>query len=300
MEFLIRKLIRLFINSLPLLRFPYLINSYATFKDGKVVCGNWGDDLNGHFLSEIVSGATYPYSASSLAYYLHLKNYLVVGSTIDLRQTGNVIVWGAGIIDENRRITLPPRKILAVRGPKTRDCLLKQGIECPEVYGDPALLIPYHYKPNSIKKYKYGIIPHKINNDFVKELTIENVPVNKRSDVLIIDMSNYESWTEIPDMICSCNTIISGSLHGLIVAEAYGIPNVWAEFGKPLIGGHFKFHDFFQSIHRDREKPVTIHPGELPRKEINDSIACWQKGQIDLRKLVEVSPFKLKMKYWKK
>lgn len=296
---ILRKGISFIFKSFPLLKFPYLINSYAMFKEGKGVCGNWGDDLNGHFLREIISGTTYPYSASSLAYYLHMKNYLVVGSTIDLIQSYNSVVWGAGIINENCKITLPPQKILAVRGPKTRECLLKQGIECPEIYGDPALLIPYQYKPSSVKRYKYGIIPHKINNGFVKELTLEKIPVNKRSDVLVIDMSKYESWTEIPDLICSCKAIISGSLHGLIVAEAYGIPNVWVEFGKPLVGGHFKFHDFFQSIHRDRSKPIIINHGELPMKTINDSIACWQKGNIDLRKLVEVSPFKLKMKYWR-
>jgi pyruvyltransferase len=49
------------------------------------------------------------------------------------------------------------------------------------------------------------------------------------------------------------------------MAEAYGIPNLWIEFGKPLIGGHFKFHDFFLSIARGRESPYIIEDYELSK-----------------------------------
>ena len=66
---------------------------------------------------------------------------IVVGSVLQhLNQ--NDLVWGGGAIDQNH-ISARPEKVFAVRGPLTRHELLSKGIECPAIYGDPALLMPY-------------------------------------------------------------------------------------------------------------------------------------------------------------
>lgn len=60
----------------------------------------------------------------------------------------NDIVWGAGIIRENQKLSpAHGAKFLAVRGKKTHRQLRRAGIKCPEVYGDPALLLPLMYQP---------------------------------------------------------------------------------------------------------------------------------------------------------
>ncbi|MBO6272269.1 hypothetical protein J6O48_05745 [bacterium] len=53
------------------------------------------------------------------------ENYLTIGSIIsDTFVDNKTIIWGSGIISENRGFTKKPYKILAVRGPKTRNVLL--------------------------------------------------------------------------------------------------------------------------------------------------------------------------------
>lgn len=281
------------LNNIRLLTNPVLINAFVYHEHGKVKKTNWGDDINYFFLREICNKKIALYDQYSLSFRLNLKNYLVIGSTIDMLSKDNTEVWGAGLIDGRKPINIKPRKVYAVRGPLTRKCLVNQGIECPEIYGDPALLISRHYKPNIEKKYQYGFIPHVSNLSMVRLLSMEGSPIISRKDTLIINLSEYDKWTDILDQINSCRYIISASLHGLIIAEAYNIPNVWVEFGNPLIGGHFKFHDFFQSIGIDREKPISIHGNFIEESSIIEALNSWKHGDINLQPLINSCPFSI-------
>ena len=61
-----------------------------------------------------------------------------------LRSPNKAIIWGSGIISAEDEFA-KPRKILAVRGALTRERCLELGVECPEIYGDPAVLLPMVY-----------------------------------------------------------------------------------------------------------------------------------------------------------
>jgi len=287
MNELIAKLIR----NIKLIFHPVLINGFVYYEKDKVRHENWGDDINYYFLKEIVQKPTLMYNQISLAIRFKLKNYLVIGSTIDMLCKENTEVWGAGIIDEKKSLSIKPRKVHAVRGPLTRKKLIEQGVECPEIYGDPALLIPYYYKAKLKRKYLFGFIPHRSNLERIDDFLVDGIRLSERIDILVIDLSKYDKWTDIVDQICSCENILSASLHGLIMAEAYGIPNLWIEFGKPLIGGHFKFHDFFLSIARDREFPYIIQDFELSIKDIQKELSFWEPGNINLQPLIDSAPF---------
>ena len=152
------------------------------------------------------------------------------------------------------------------------------------------MLIPYYYSPTIPKRYKLGIIPHYDDYDSPLLDQLKNNP-----DILFIKMEGYNSWTQVIDQIVSCENIASSSLHGLIMAEAYGIPNLWIEVTGQLLGGHFKFHDFFCSLGIDREQPFKITP-TTTYEGIMDALKSYKKGFIDLKPLIEASPFPIKCK----
>lgn len=282
-------------ENLKLLLRPVLVNGFIYYQKNKVRPVNWGDDINYYFLKEIIQRPISMYNRISIANRMKLKNYLVIGSTISMLCKKNTEIWGAGIIEDIQKLKIKPSKVHAVRGPLTRKILLNNGINCPEIYGDPALLIPLYYTPRLKKKHKYGFIPHYSNLDKISNFTLDQINFSNRNDILVIDLTKYEKWTDIIDQICSCENILSASLHGLIMAEAYKIPNLWIEFGKSLIGGHFKFHDFFLSINRDRIAPYIIKDHVLSSEEIKKELLSWQTGIIDLQPLIDSAPFPIRL-----
>jgi len=158
----------------------------------------------------------------------------------------NAIVWGTGCID-SRRIGGSPKKIYSVRGTITRGELLNRGISCPEIYGDPALLYPMIYNPKIEKKYKWGIIPHYI--EFESERDIQILRNLEQQGFKIIDICAGKD--KFIDELLEVENVVSSSLHGLIAADAYGIPNARVNISNKLIGGHFKFKDYCMSMGRE-------------------------------------------------
>lgn len=257
------------------------INAYASSCKSKYSNINWGDDINYWFLKNIIKEPLRLFNESPVAFRKNDVNYLVIGSTISLLTKSNSVIWGAGCIDK-RPLPSRPRQIRAVRGPLTRKYLISQGLECPEIYGDPALLLPLYYNPKSTTRHKVGLIHHVSEKPFHID------------GCHLISMSGYHKWTDVIDEICSCEIIASSSLHGLIVAEAYGIPTIWTESNR-LIGGHFKFIDFFSSLRSNVNKPFKISE----KTDINDLIsrAIPHGGKdFDVNPLISVAPFDIKLK----
>lgn len=166
------------------------------------------------------------------------KVYLTTGSIL-AHADKKCIVWGSGLIEKTSKV--PKATFLAVRGPITRNLLLKQGHDIPEIYGDPAILLPKYYSPISKKKHKIGIIPHNIDYEMV------NNWYGKEKDINVINLAT-NSVENVIEEIYSCDTVISSSLHGIIVAHAYNIPAVWVKFSNNLFGDGIKFYDYFESV----------------------------------------------------
>lgn len=201
-----------------------------------------------------------------------VEHYFMIGSILQ-RCTSNSIIWGSGLISENSICKENPKKVLAVRGPLTRQKLIEQGIACPEIYGDPALLLPEVYPATKREaKYKLGIIPHFLdkNDPGLKGFT-------DNSEIKIIDIQNREPLKVIDDML-NCKKIISSSLHGLIISDAYHIPSVWTQFSKPIEKDNFKFQDYFASVGRTVDHPVLF--SEF--KKLNDILDAFEDYEINI------------------
>jgi pyruvyltransferase len=213
------------------------------------------------------------------------EDYLCIGSIITWMTSKRSVIWGSGVVYPNKELSAIPKKIYAVRGPLTREYLLQRGINCPEIYGDPALLFPQYYMPNPQKKYKLGIIPHfrdKQNQLLGKFKNDESV--------LIIDVQNIHPWHKFIDDIYSCECIASSSLHGIIISDAYNVPNVWIEFEEGE-RKEFAFNDYLLSVKKNNVKPLLINANTEKNDLIKES-QKWTPIRIDLENLINVCPFK--------
>lgn len=180
-------------------------------------------------------------------------SYVAVGSILG-RANDSSIVWGTGSFGtESAARTAPGARYTAVRGPLTRAKVLHAKGRCPAIYGDPALLAPLYYSPTIAPTYEVGVIVRWAERSWAEAVVGPGVRV--------IDYGTGDIERIIDEML-SCKRIVSSSLHGLIVADTYGIPNAWLASGTPR-GGEFKFHDYFASVRKHRY-PVKFDPAAQP------------------------------------
>ena len=175
----------------------------------------------------------------------NIEHYISVGSIIG-KANHNSIVMGSGAMEKHTRIN-NVKEILWVRGPLTRNNLLKSNIECPEKYGDPFILFPLIYNnTNSLIKYDIGFIPHTNDKfsdkykDLVKELSI-----NKKIIEIDINLKN-KNYKDFIDKVLNCDVIIASSLHAVIIAIVYNKKTIYTTFGGLV--SEYKFKDFFESL----------------------------------------------------
>lgn len=186
---------------------------------------------------------------------------MTVGSLIGAADF-DATVWGAGIMNAKniagliRRAAYVNLDIRAVRGPITRELLLKTGYQCPEVYGDPAILMPYIYNPSVEKKYKVSLILHHLSRS--KEM----------EEFHMIDVASFD-YKKFIDEIVASEMVISSSLHGIIVAETYGVPALFLNNG--VWDQSIKYLDWYYSTGRYNVKMISsveeiehVMPMKLP------------------------------------
>lgn len=205
--------------------------------------GNFGDVLN-PYVVEKLSGLPPRFVPKG-------DGILAIGSVIKFARAGTR-VWGSGT-PRLTDVLASDADYRAVRGPLTRQLVLESGGTVPEVYGDPAMLLPLIKAP-APKRHKLGLIRH---------YTHVEQPLTLSDEVVEIDLMRigYDDLDAFIDELTACEAIISSSLHGLIVAQAYGIPTRRAVFGASdaqIPGDGTKFTDHYTAFGIDEPEPLDL------------------------------------------
>lgn len=162
----------------------------------------------------------------------------------------NDVVFGTGVMYPHERYKADNIHVIALRGPITRS-VIDTNSELPEIYGDPAILLPLMYYPVMEKKYDVGYIPHFVDKEYISlgenDILIDLRPENIEND-----------WKQVVDLALQCKKIVSSSLHGIILGESYGIPTVWEQYSDKIIGGEYKFQDYFLGTGRKKQKTGVV------------------------------------------
>lgn len=204
---------------------------------------NFGDDLTEHVLVPFgLAPAAVPQAEARLIGVGSLLNW------VPSDYTGFIL--GTGLIEPEEGKSFPHATVLAVRGHLTREML---GVPAEgTVVGDPGLLagvLAERGQPGPI-----GIVPHvsQLHEPFVRTL-VRRIGSER---CVVVDARRRPG--RVIEEIGRCSAVVSTSLHGLIVADALGIPAAWATADPPLIGGDFKFRDHESVVSARRGRRVDL------------------------------------------
>lgn len=216
----------------------------------------------------------------------HACAFFTVGSILHRIRRANVaIVWGSGAISADVTFA-PPKTVAAVRGPLTRHLFASRGYPCPDLFGDPAILLPDYYPARAAgQTCEIGIIPHYADLERARRLFAG------RDEIAIIDVRRPVE--AVVDDIVRCRHTLSSSLHGLIVSHSYGIPGGWCEFSKDVVGDGFKFRDYFAASDPELvPQPLSVTE-PISTAEIRDFVDRARLPDLDKlrRPLATACPF---------
>ncbi|MEV4687288.1 polysaccharide pyruvyl transferase family protein [Microbacterium sp. LWH3-1.2] len=173
------------------------------------------------------------------------KRLVSVGSIMHFARSGDV-VWGTGINGKELSKPIPEDlDVRAVRGPRTRELLQARGVHVPEVFGDPALLWSHFWPLDSY---------------------IAENPKAHRREVTVVPnfhdlgrmrgphvVSPIGSPFDVVRQIALSKFVCGSSLHGIALAESFGIP---ARLIVPGAEASFKYDDYYAGTGRRTYKPA--------------------------------------------
>lgn len=202
-------------------------------------------------------------------------------------------VWSMGFIsnkENDGKIYKKNIKFCSVRGELSKKRIEKiLGNKLDISTGDAGLLSSYLIANKHIeKKYDVGIIAHFREKDepFFEKLK------DKIPNSVIIDVQ--DTPLNVINKIAECNSIVSSSLHGLIISDSLRVPNVHVVVTNKMLGDGFKFNDYYSCFGIEHKYILakdfnTINNSKDIKKLYKITDEMIEKKQ---KEIIEAFPFK--------
>ena len=205
---------------------------------------NFGDYLTELFLTDLLTVPS-----------IQADGFHLIGSVISdnkLRHTlselkvdphnARVVYWGCGARDLEplSKWALDRAAFLGVRGPLTRDLL---GLPLSTTLGDPGLLLPLIQQRPTTGHGKTICVTH-----FHEKRSPADIQSQTGVDLVVSSAipGNVSHLRDLMSLIAGASFVLSGALHGAIVASAYKVP--FAYFDSGYVNLPFKWKDFAASV----------------------------------------------------
>jgi pyruvyltransferase len=145
------------------------------------------------------------------------------------------------------------------------------------------LLVPSERK----ERWVLGVVPHyRDADDPVLRKLVASSP-----SIKLIDICG--GVDRVIEEVRSCRAVVGSAMHGLILADALGVPNVWMVPPSRASASRFKYHDYYSAL--GIADPLRI---TLAESDTLDALMAHMNGyrrdrlaEVQ-RGLVEAFPFK--------
>lgn len=213
---------------------------------------NVGDELNDFVVRRLTGRCPLP--VPRLVIPRPEKMYSLIGSTLGFWNQEGSIIWGTGFRTAQDTLVGNPSAILALRGPLSAS-RLKSSTSEEITFGDPAILmpdlLPASRKPNG----SIGLIPHFRDLKQVSDV----VPLAKDRNVRLLSV--HQNVHHFIESLNSCDAVLTSSLHGAILADAYKIPNILFRGVESVGETFFKFADYYSGVGANIPKVFDLQEG---------------------------------------
>ncbi len=242
----------------------------AMWRDGVVVPAHWWD---GHpnFGDDLTPWLLPHYGVLPIHRVATRAQLAGVGSILEFLPTGwDGVVWGSGLM-RGESHALPRAHVLAVRGRLTRELI---GAPDDVALGDPGILVARH-RPQPELRWDVALVPHGHHRSHAAFLSLADAAGYR---VRVVDV--HQTAERVVREIAASGAVITTSLHGLVTADAYGIPAVWTMLEPPLSGGAFKFHDY-ESVISPAETRYARFDDGMPLAELLSAAGVAPRATVD-------------------